>query len=229
MKTKAPVAPKPKLDPLKVKFIIAPSKKGELPTLLVEGDYPSRFNEAAAIKKKAEELMDDMRPIMLPDAMAELYRHNEDRPWDPISSVKLKDGSESVTRITFINRYSGTSPVIAEALFGGIKKKDGTVPDINNYLARTIRATFDSTVFLGPDGKFDAKRYEKFSSAIAAVAQSLGVPNPLSSMETVLPLPDFHSRRWLDFDASTNVKITEVLPNQINFVPCPKAAEVPVS
>jgi hypothetical protein len=200
-------------------------KKGDIPTILVDGDYPTRYNEAAAVMKDAEELMKDLKPVMLPDALAELFRHNSERPWDAISSVKLQDDAEEVTRVTFTSKYSTVAPAIAEALFGEIRTKAGKKPDINDYLVRTMVGTFDSTVFLGADGRFDKTRYEKIFSALEAVAKELGIVNPLSTSETVQPLPDFHNRRWMDFDLETNQKISGVVKNQTNFVPCPKAAE----
>jgi hypothetical protein len=218
-------AKKNELAPLKVKAVEKAAKKGDIPTIMVEGDYPTRYNEAAAVKKDAEGLMADMKPVMLPDAMAELYRHNAEKPWDAISSVKLQDDSGEVTRITFSSKYSAVAPAMAEALFGEIKTKDGKKPDINDYLVRTMVGTFDSSVFLGPDGRFDQKKYDKIKAALDAVSRELGITNPLSTNETVVPLPDFHARRWMDFSEVTNRKITEVIPNQINFVPCPKAAE----
>ena len=139
--------------------------------------------------------------------------------------VLVADDAGEVTRITFSSKYSGVAAAMAEALFGEIKTKDGKKPDINDYLARTMVGSFDSSVFLGPDGRFDQKRYDKIHAAMETVARELGVANPLSTSETVLPLPDFHARRWMDFSLETNKRITEVIPNQVNFVPCPKAAE----
>lgn len=224
MKTKE-TPTKNQLIPLRVKTVSKPVKKGDLPVLTVEGDYPSRYNEASAIKKAAEGLMDELRPLLLPDAIAEIYRHNNERPWDAISSVKLQDDDESVLRVTFMAKYSVVGASVAESFFDQIKMRDGSKPNINNYLARAMQASFDSSVFLGPDGKFDEKRYAKFVAAVEKVAKELGTTNPLSAQEVVTPLPDFHSRRWLDFDVKTNQQISEVIKNQTNLTPQPKAAK----
>ena len=222
--TKKPTVKKHELLPLKVKSVEKALKKGDIPTVLVEGDYPTRYNEAAAIVKEAEALMVDLKPILLPDAMSELYRHNSDKPWDPISSVKLQDDAKEVVRVTFVNKYSSTAPVAAEALFADIRTKDGKKPDINNYLTRTLVGSLDSKAFLGSDGKFDKLRYDKISAALTLVCAELGIDNPLSISEAVIPMPDFHGRRWMDFDAATNQRISEVVRNQINFTACPVAA-----
>ncbi|MBV5345421.1 MAG: hypothetical protein JZU63_07775 [Rhodoferax sp.] len=224
-KTKKSEAPKNVLAPLRIASIQKALKKGDIPTILVEGDYPSRYNEAAAIKKSAEELMIDLKPVMLPSALAELFRNNADRPWDAISSVKLQDAAQEVTRVTFMNKYSNTTAPVVEALFGEIKKKDGKRPDINDYCTRSMVGKFNSAAFQGPDGKFSQERYDEIREALAEVSIRLGIENPLSTEEVVQVLPDFNSRRWMDFDEKTNARITEVIPNQINFVPCPRASD----
>jgi len=223
--TKNGKTPKNILAPLKVKSIERAVKKGDIPTILVEGDYPTRYNEAAAVKKAAEALMDDLKPVMLPDALAELFRHNSERPWDALASVKLQDDAQEVTCVTFTAKYSAVAPAMAEALFLLIRTKAGKKPDINDYLIRTMVGTFDSAAFLGADGRFNKERFDKISGALAEVSKELGIINPLSTSETVQPLPDFHSRRWMDFDLETNQKISLVIKNQTNFVPKPKAAE----
>jgi hypothetical protein len=220
-----PVTPKPVLEPLRVRSIVKPLKKGEMPILLIQGDYATRYNEASAIKKKAEELMTDMKPIMLPDALEEICRHNVERPWDAIASVKLQDELDGVTRITSSSKYSATTPAIVEELFGHLKTNKGEPANVNNYVAHSLQINFDSSVLLDANGKVDMNRFNRFAKAMAEAAQALEVPNPLSVVDVVAPLPDFHSRRWLDFDAKANAEITRVLPNQITFVPCPKAAK----
>jgi hypothetical protein len=209
------------LEPLRIKTVQAPVKKGDIPLIHIENDYPTRYNEASAILKDAEQLMKDLKPIMLPDALAVLYQHNSNKPWDPIASVKLQDDSGEATRITFSSAYNTTTVVAVELLFGQIKKKDGQKPDINTYLTRTMKAKFDDKVFLTPEGRFDQDKYEQIVMSLGLVCQDLGIPNPLSVEETVVPLPDFHSRRWMDFDADTNARITEVMPNTISFTPLP--------
>ena len=82
----------------------------------VEGDYPSRYNEAKAVFDEAEGLMKELRPLMLPDALHELFRHNSDKPWDPIKSVKLQDENKNVTRITWLAKYKQLAASVVETL-----------------------------------------------------------------------------------------------------------------
>jgi len=216
--------PKHQLTPLKVKGVQKPVKKGDIPTVLVEGDYPSQYNEAKAVFDQAEGLMKELRPVMEPDALAELFRHNSERPWDMLKSVKLQDEKGEVTRITLVSKYSPVNAQIAQVLFDTLKTKAGAPANINEYLARTMVGKFDSKIFLDPDGKFNQKRYDVVMKYMGLIAAELGF-DPLSTEEVVLPLPDYDSRRWVDFDLATNKQLSEVIKGQVNFVPCPNATE----
>ena len=218
---KKSAVPKNTLAPLRVKTLEKPIRTGEVLTIPVEGDYPTRYNEASSIGKVAADLMKDLKPLMLPDAAAHIFVQNSDKPWEPITSVAFQDDAGNVTRISFTAKYADTTAAIAEELFGGIQTKDGKQANVNEYMARTVVAAFDSTVFQGPDGKFVKERYDRIVAALDGVCLELGVKNPLSTSVTVKPLPTFHTRRWIDFDRETNVKISTVLQNQITFTPCP--------
>lgn len=220
---KKPAAPKNTLAPLRVKTLAKPVKTGDVLTVLVEDDYPSRYNEASSIGKAADQLMKDLKPAMSPDAVARIFDQNSEKPWEPIASVAFQDDKDNVVRISFTSKYTDTTAEIAEALFGDLKTKDGKATDVNDYMARTVVASFDSTVFQGADGKFDKARYDKIVAALDTACKELDVKNPLSTAVVVKPLPSFHTRRWTDFDKVTNQKISKVLQNQIAFTPCPNA------
>lgn len=220
---KKTAAPKTTLTPLRVKTLEKPVQKGEVLTVMVEDDYPTRFNEASSIMKAAEQLMKDLKPAMMPLALTNVFDQNSEKPWEPIASVAFQDPNANVTRISFTSKYADTTAEIAEGLFGSIKTKTGAAPNVNDYMARTLVASFDSTVFQGADGKFDKARYDKIVAALEVVSKELNVKNPLSTVETVKPLPSFHTRRWNDFDKATNLKISKVLQNQMSFTSCPNA------
>ncbi len=218
-----------KLAPIKVRAIAAPTKKGEIPVIEVEGDCSSRYNGYAAIADDAEGQMKELKRVMLPDALTELFRYNSERPWEPISSVKMKDETKSMTRVTFMAKYSAVAPAVVEALFNNIKTTGKVTPDVNNYFTKTMVGEFNSAVFLNADGRFDQKRYDTIVKAINDACKELEIATPaLTTKEVVVPLPDFKSRRWMDFDAATNAKITAVVPNQINFTPLADAAEAEI-
>lgn len=211
------------LKPLKVKTVEKAVKKGDVPVILVEGDYCSRYNEAAAIVDDADGLLKALKPLMMPDALSEIYRHNSERPWEPIVSVVLQDEQGKKTRLSFTSSYKDSTAVIVEALFGELTTTKDQKANVNDYVARTMEGSFDSNAFLGPDGKFSQERYDAITKAMADVAAKLGINNPLSTVETVKPLKDFHARRWLDFDRAANEKITRVLQNTVQVVPVAEA------
>lgn len=216
-------APAKKLDPIKAKLLEAPVKTGEVLTIYVEGDYPTRYNEASAICKSAEKLMADLKPYMSPDALSKIFEHNAEKPFEPISSVAFQDENGNVTRISFTGKYGDLTAQEAEELFGSLKTKHGTTANVNDYAARTVTAKFDSSVFQDEEGRFNHERYDKIVGALDKVCQELGIKNPLSTSISVKPLPAFHTRRWVDFDRAANVKITKVLKNTISFTPCANA------
>lgn len=227
-KAKTPPRPKHQLAPLSVKANQKPVKTGEVVKLLVDGDYPTRYNEASAIAKDAEQLMEELKPVMSPDAISELFLHNEQTPWEPIKSVSLQDDEHNVTRISFTAKYKEVDVIRAEALFRSLKlrAKEGEkakAPDINDYLAYTMLGKWNSEAFLGEDGKFSKERYDRIMKALDAVSKELGIQNPLSTSQAVMPLPTFATRRWHDFDKAANVEIAQVIQNQVTFTPCPNA------
>jgi hypothetical protein len=222
-KPKKSATPKPTLASIRVKTLEKPVKTGDVLTVLVEGDYPSRFNEASAIAKAADLLMKELKPAMLPDAVARIAEQNSEKPWEPIVSVAFQDDNDNVVRISSTSKYGETTAEVVEALFGGLKTRKNEQANVNDYVARTMTAQFDSTVFQGADGKFDKARYDKIVAALDGVCLELGVKNPLSTAVVVKPLPTFHTRRWVDFDKEANSRISVVLPNQVIFTPCPNA------
>lgn len=220
-------APKNVLEPLHVKLSEKPVKTGDVMKVLVSDNYPTRYNTASSISKQADKLMSEMKPAMAPDAVKRLIAENVVHPWEPIASVAYQDPEGNVTRVSFTSKYKEVPAKIAEDLFNGLRcrpregEKDGATADINDYMQRTVVGTFNSESFLDEDGRFDKNRYDKIMAALDKVSRELGIQNPLSTVETVKPLPTFHARRWVDFDSETNEKITRMLPNQLVFSPCP--------
>lgn len=212
-----------KLAPIRVKLLEKPVKAGEVMTVAVEGDYCSRYNEASAIAKAAGDLMTDLKPSMLPDALVRIFENNTKTPFELINSVAFRDEQDNVTRVSFTAKYSDTTAQEVEELFGGLKTTHGTTANVNDYMARTVEAQFDSKVFHDAEGRFDKEKYDRIVEALDKVCKELDVPNPLSSKVTVKPLASFHQRRWNDFSIADNRAISKVLKNTVTFTPCPNA------
>ena len=222
---KKSVAPKNVLAPLTIKSVVKPVKKGEITQIQVDNDYPTLYNEASARMKQAEEAMKDLKAVLQPAAVEEIFKTNCGRPFDTIASIKLVDQNGSELRVTSMDKYSAIQAADAESLFGIIRKKDGKAPNINDYLSRTMVGKFDSKCFLNGEGKFDAVRFQMIKDALDDVCNDLGIQNPLETTEVVTPLPSFHAQRWADFDVDTNFRISQVAPNQVSFFPVKKEEE----
>jgi hypothetical protein len=220
---KQPADTSKKLAPIRVKLLEKPVKAGEVLTVAVEGDYCSRYNEASAIAKAAGELMTELKPSMLPDALVRIFENNTEKPFELINSVAFRDEQDNVTRISFTAKYGDTTAKEVEDLFGKLKTKHGTTANVNDYVARTVEATFDSKVFHDAEGRFDKEKYDRIVEALDGVCKDLGVQNPLSTVVTVKPLASFHQRRWNDFSIADNRTISKVLKNTVTFTPAPNA------
>lgn len=223
--TKKSAKPKNVLTPLRVKTVVHAVKPNDIPVVFIEDDYTTRYNEASAIQKDAEQLMKDLKPVMLPDALNEIFRHNCANPFTTIASVKLQDPANEVTRVSFTSKYNTIEAKSVQALFAELKTKQGATPDINEYFQKTLVGSFDSKIFMDAEGRFSLERFQKVHDALEAVSIELGAANPLAVTELVVPVEGFHNRRWVDFDRAANDRITKVVPNTISFTPCPKAVE----
>lgn len=228
LKTAKPSKKTPKkLLPLTVAVDSKPERKGDVVTVQVAGDYCSRYNEASAIAKQATEIMKRLKPAMEPEFIARVCHENTEHPWQPITSIAFEDEEHNVTRLSFTSKYGQVEPAVVEALFGSLKVRSledkgiTTDADVNNYVGHTLQASFNSDCFLDEEGRFDGVRYTKIRNALNAVCAELGIANPLTTQKVIKPLPTFHTRRWVDFDAASNERISELIPNQISFTPCP--------
>jgi hypothetical protein len=114
-KTKKPVK-KSKLAPLNVKLQEKPVKKGEVLTVHVNGDYPTRYNEASALAKQAAQLMSELKPLILPHALSHIYSCNAEKPWEPITSVAFQDDNDNVLRVSNTAKYPELDATAVEEL-----------------------------------------------------------------------------------------------------------------
>jgi len=226
-KTKQRESGTPKLEPLHVVLESKPLKKGDVVTIQVGDDYPTRYNTASSIAKQAAELMGSLKSAILPDALERFLDINGTNPFEPVSSIAYQDPDGNVLRVSFPIKYKEVPVEALEKLFASIRRRpqdeeeEEKPVDINDYIQRTVVGTFDSGAFQGSDGAFDKKRYDAIMGAMEEVAKKFGIANPLTTQETIKPLPRFHTQRWVDFDIATNRRISTVMPNQTQFSPCP--------
>lgn len=208
-----------KLAPLKIKLPAAKPRKDEMPSIDVEGIYVTTYNAASARMKSAEEDMVELKPFLTSVPMGELFRLNCAYPSEPYASIKITDEQSSVVRMTLPNKYGTIDPAFVEQFFTTLRKKDGTPPNINDYIVRTTQAKFDSRCFMTPTGEFNLAAYEAIQKAMQQVADELKIQNPLTCTEVVVPKPSFHAQRWHDFPEDTQRMISQVLGNGPSLYP----------
>lgn len=248
-KRPAPIAPAPGLNRLgavKTNEVETPAKKGEIPVVKIDGDTCKRFNEAKKAIKDAEGVINELQGVIHEQAKQAIFAHNCDpNCLQALTSVKLQDQSYDeedeekknpipgeVTRVSFTSRYNNCDTEQVDAAFGSFDPvpdgKGGKVHrDINDYVVETIAAKFDDSVFMDADGNFDLVAYNKFRLAIEKVAKELGmvdaetgkVKSPLGTKRVLKVKPDFHDRRFRDFNEEENFTLTNVLPNTIQCAP----------
>jgi hypothetical protein len=217
-------------DKVKVNETAAAPKKDEIPVVQIEGDICKRFNEAKMQIKNAEGVIKELEGTIHQRAMEQIFAHNcASECLQPITSVKLQDIAVDeddetirtpgeVTRVSFTARYNNCDTAQVDAAFQAFSGRN-----INNYVVETIAAKFDDSVFMDEDGNFDLVAYNKFRIAIEKVAKDLGmvdkatgiVKSPLGTKRVLKTKPDFHDRRFKDFDAEENFTLAKVLPNTI--------------
>ena len=164
--------------------------------------------------------MQELKPLLEPLALADIFQRNCANPAAPGASVKLVDDVDAAVRVTASEKYGDIDPEKASRLFAAIKRVDGTRPNVNNYLQTTVVGNFDSKCFLHPaNGRFDEGRFNKIKAALDSVAAELGCANPVTMAKRVVVLPSFLENRWERFDPATNLKIQEVVPMTVSFVP----------
>lgn len=217
------------LKDLSVKTPKAKAGKSEMPVLEVnnmvdvtnaEGVVTQQplitvFNKAKQAMKDAEAKVKELEPEVKKIGVMEWIKQNvEKAPGEPLSSIKLVDPNGSVCRLTGQERYplADAEPVVQ--LFD-----DTLHQDVNQFVQFTLKAKFDSNVFLDSDGDFQEEVYEAFAKACADVAKKFNRPNPLTATKVLSPKPNFHKERWINFSATQNRQIHDVLPNVVALSP----------
>jgi len=202
------------------------SKKSSIPTAVIEGDLVSSFNDAIRRKKEAEDDANECREEVLKAGVPLLIAHNTDHADHPVASIVITDAEESSLRLTFMNKYQALTPDAAEELCKTLADGD-EVPDVNQYFQEVVKPVLDVGIFY-VSGKFDDGVFNAYQAAITRVTSELiargklmpGTPSPLLGKRVVEPKPDFHQRRWVDFNSDAQQKtIYKHVPNTVTLTP----------
>lgn len=217
-------------------------KKDEIPLYHLDGDTVRQLNAARAAMKEAEDTCKLLEPQVKQEAMRVIFDENcNPDKFTPLTSVKIQDMEfpsdedlekgrreqkpGEVCRVSFTSRYNACDAEQLEAVFDKFKGRD-----INDYVTETMKASFDSAVFLDAKGDFRKDVFEAMRDAIAGVVKKFAIKGEdgqpfkaLTCKRVVIPKPDFHERRWKDFNCDENHLLAKVLPNTIQIVPQPSA------
>jgi hypothetical protein len=197
------------------------SKKARtnITTITVRGDIVTRFNEARDAIKQAEAVVDMLKPELVDAGLEAVFENNCQPDKAVISSVNLADTETGQTvQFTWTRKNLKCSkPSVTEA-FSVLRTVEGKKANINDYVYYVTVAEFDGSVFM-VNGKFNEERYAAFVNALQDVSDQFGVANPLSCGKALKVKPDFHDRRWKDFDPETNRELQTVLPTQVGLEP----------
>lgn len=197
----------------KIKADLPETKKAgsDIPTFAVQGDVVTKFNQASIDFKDAEARLKAAREPLLAIGSSHFFAVR--CAGTDVSSVKLTDTNGAAARFTFQDRYSAAAADPVDAVMTELGE------DINDWVAETVKPSFDTDFFTDKDGNFDQKAYELTVAALDAVSKKLGKSNPLSAKKVVVPKPVFHEKRFSEFSPAANAKLTEVLPNTRTLTP----------
>lgn len=204
-----------------------PAKKtNSIPKLLLAGTMVRDYCNAADAEKAAKELKERLAPDLREVALDYLFQENVRHPENAFNSLKLEDKPikkdksameeepAAVVRFEFTSKYNAADAEQVSEVFDGFEGVD-----VNEHVVEALVAKFDASVFLDANGNFDKKKYDKYRTAIEAVAVELDDKMPLTTEKVVMPKPDFHVQRWALFDEAQQRSISEVLPNTTRLIP----------
>lgn len=225
--------PNTKVKPTKITAKSSSSAKKPQLDVTVRGnkEYPNpvdAFIKAKQAEAKAKADIKEVKPLLEKAATKALFKHNTENPTGWVTSANCVDKGGTADKehahaqVQFKSQYS---PVDAAAATELLDSELG-VDDPNDYLVEVITAKFNDAIFAKDDGGFNASLFKKFKRAIDKVAQEAGIDTPLLMEKKVVPKPDFHGRRWLDFDADDQEALSKILPNSVSLlakIPKPKA------
>lgn len=226
-----------KLNDISIPTVPEIKGKGTIPVVYVPDGIVSQYNEAKGQVDANNKIMERLKPTLQKIGLEAVFEHNcahADEAKAQISSVNLMDrlpegmdittgtvtdALKEVCMFTWTTKDTANDPKKVVEEFNRVLTVEGKKANINNYAAYEVVASFDTSVFKGANGKFSQERYDAYMEALVEVSTRFGVENPLSCGKVLKPKPDFHDRRWKQFDKETNLQLHAILPTQVNLKP----------
>ena len=151
----------------RVNVSVADSKvtaKKSMPEILVDGSQLDYFVTCLAAAETANTALEAAKTAVKELALLPFFNECADRN-APISSIMLYDSDETHVRMTVQNKYPSLEATQGSALFEGMNKDQG------DYLAETVKVSFDSKVLVDAGGEFNNNMYLAMYKAMAKVAK----------------------------------------------------------
>jgi hypothetical protein len=170
--------------------------------------------------KEAQAEMDELAPELKDTGLQYVFKHNcvtKDCPKQQIKSVNLvepKGDGEEVVQFTWTTKTLKMDSEVVTAYF----KSRLPGLNVNDYAEWVINADFDKDVFV-VGGKFDQRRFDRFRAAIQAVAEELGVTNPLSFSKEFKATAEACDIRFQQLNAVQNLALHDVMPTSLMLKP----------
>ncbi len=144
---------------LKEKCLGLPARKTktqpDLPTVDVSGRVVRKYNRLDAVEKAAKKAKESLRPLIMAPVLDYIFRTCCAVPDKPTTAVKAKDTAQAVVSVSFTSKYTKIEAKAVNAAFKGLTKKDGAHADPNDYVNCVVEGLWDSSVFVGDDGKVE--------------------------------------------------------------------------
>ena len=183
------------------------------PTVDVQSDAVRRWSEAAKIIKEAEEVQAVLRPEITQPAVAAYIQAKVENPTLESKAVDVNDATGAHVEVRLAERYpKSLKAKDVEALAPVFGKTD-----INKFFQYIPVVEINQKAFTNGGGKFNSKKFNDFMEKVNAIAKSMGIENPFTVSQILVPTPEFSEQRWRLFGVPENLRIQEAVPMQVSI------------
>lgn len=175
--------------------------------------------------------MAEIAPTLIAEGLDFVFTHNCDCREDTKKQVKsvnlteprtedlASDEAPEAVQFSWSTRAGKCDAEVVKAHFTGLVGTDAKPVDVNKYAEWVIVSDFDKKALLDSKGKFMQARFDKFKKALDAVAEELGIENPLTFYKEFKATPEMNDLRFKELDAAQNLALHLVLPTGTSLEP----------
>jgi hypothetical protein len=171
-------------------------KGAKKPQTKIAGNQVDLYVKACEALKAADAAKKETQEKVLSAGINLVLQTNLANPQNPVTTVEVLDDTGATAQVQFKDAYGIADGEAVSAVFDGLRGPNGKKLDVNDFVHETVKATFDSKIFLDDKGEFSQARYDAFKRAIDSTAAALNVPSPLTCKKMVTAKLNFHEIRW---------------------------------